>query len=201
MSKTNIPDSSSSKFNEIGYKILNVIGWVFVVFGVVAVILFIMDFASDEYTKKEVLEGIEGGIVIICAGVAILIPINIRRNKRAKLQNYVNLIIHQQITELDVISGIMHKEYRIVVKDVQALIGRRYFEGAYVDERSRTIVFPYGVPRMVIEKYEEVFVICKSCAATNKVIVGQVKNCEYCGSPISVEKPNKGKRKNATPNQ
>ena len=189
MSNLNIPDSLTRETNLQIYKILIIVGGLLVGIGVFIAATYIPLFAVGEFGKKEMAEGAAAVIVYAGAGMALIIPISIQKNKRAKFRKYVNLILHQQITDLDMIANIMQKKYRIVDKDVQTLIGSRYFEGAYIDKRSRVIVFPYGVPQMVAGEHRETVVICNNCAATNKVIVGQTKICEYCGSAIIVEDP------------
>ena len=187
MSKSKVPDSLTREPNA-GMRavciLFAVVGWFFIGFGVICAVVFIKQLASGNYTSEDISGGTVASLFFLIAGAALIIPFSIQTRRRAKFRNYVGLILHQQLTELDKIALLMRKKYKTVIKDVQIMIDNQYFEGAYIDLQNRILKFPHIVPQMVAEKPAETVRVCKCCGAPNTLFIGQVKECEYCSAPL-----------------
>ena len=115
------------------------------------------------------------------------------RKRGERYKQYIMLIVNQSINSLDAITGIVNVPYEMVVDDLQQMIKAGYFHGAYIDFAQRLIVFAPPTPHVWQQPVSgpapwqpppQIRVVtCRNCGANNKVI-GQVSDCEYCGSPI-----------------
>ena len=92
---------------------------------------------------------------------------------------------------LDVIASSMGKSYDVAKNDIQKLINKGYLKNAYINEGTREIILPNNniqvqsevVSNATTNNVATKIVACQCCAANN-TIVGDVGECEYCGSPL-----------------
>lgn len=84
------------------------------------------------------------------------------------------------------------KSYDVVHKDVKKMIDKGYLKNAYIDEGVREVVLTNSVPAPqnninfaaansapILSK----IVACPCCGANNTML-GDICECEYCGSPL-----------------
>ena len=72
----------------------------------------------------------------------------------------------------------------------------QYFGNAYIDQVRQALVFPHreyvntGSKNSAngVQSENTEVVVCKNCGGNNTILVGQVCECEFCGSPISISK-------------
>jgi DNA-directed RNA polymerase subunit RPC12/RpoP len=68
------------------------------------------------------------------------------------------------------------------------MIDSGYFEGAYINERTREIVLSKHSVESSTKangsQKQTRIVACKSCGANNAIAIGNTNECEYCGSPL-----------------
>lgn len=84
----------------------------------------------------------------------------------------------------------MGKSYDVAKNDIQKLINKGYLKNAYINEGTREIILPNNniqvqsevVSNATTNNVATKIVACQ-CAANN-TIVGDVGECEYCGSPL-----------------
>jgi hypothetical protein len=105
-----------------------------------------------------------------------------------KYKKYISLVINQSMTQIDNIASIVGVSYDVAKVDLQKMIDTGYFIGAFINEGSREIVLAKHAEATMFQPKEvktlSRVVGCKSCGANNSVVIGQIKECEYCGSLV-----------------
>lgn len=176
-------------------KVLNIIGWVFVA---LAIIYIFMAISGDLKTDKgsSVLELIMIALVFFGGGGAFMIYTAKKMKVNAeKCKKYIAIVINNNETSIDNIAAAVHLGYEQTTKDLQKMIDNGYFENAYIDVSNREIVLPNKNPIQThsiskiqrnppVNQPQITAVVCRNCGANNKVVEGQVCECEYCGSML-----------------
>ena len=109
-------------------------------------------------------------------------------------RHYVDLVINQSQSSIGVIAESVGVPYEAAERELRKMIADGYFVGAQIDKATREIILRnHGTthappPEESMGLYHpapisERVVTCGSCDANN-TIVGQVGECEYCGSPL-----------------
>lgn len=82
----------------------------------------------------------------------------------------------------------------VVKKNMEQMIRRKYFSDAFLDNSANCIVIKKKAPKPYAaatykkaDVPELVTVKCKGCGGVNRLVKGQVGECDYCGSPIRGE--------------
>ena len=192
-------------------------GWIifwFVVFWPVGVLLLINRTAVDKSavlttgkgirTASYILMGIgaislivtfageEGAflVALLFGGGGIVVNRLARKTMHAgdQYKKYIGLVVNQNLTSIDNIASALNISYETAVKDLQEMISKGYFVGAYIDTNLREIVLKKNEPQHEAEssassatQVQHRIVACGNCGANNRV-VGQTGECEYCGS-------------------
>lgn len=165
-------------------KAAKVIGIITIIFGA----LFMLN------SFNFIAEG-DGGNIAACIVIgALIIFIGIHTIKGAKRDlKYLELVVYNGYTSIDSLATYMSSNYDAVKRDIQKLMEQGYLAGSYIDDSTREIVFPGNNSIQYVVKADDLqinnepqAVICKGCGASSKVIPGTVGECEFCGSPISV---------------
>lgn len=106
------------------------------------------------------------------------------------VKKYLSVIINGNERQIDVIASSMAKSYDVAKNDIQKLINKGYLKNAYINEGTREIVLPNiiqeqsgDVTNTSSVNVETKIVACPCCGANN-TIVGDMGECEYCGSPL-----------------
>jgi NADH:ubiquinone oxidoreductase subunit 5 (subunit L)/multisubunit Na+/H+ antiporter MnhA subunit len=185
------PHSSKSAVTPavVGGKFATVIGVILVALFVIATSGEIPSKDDDTATK---ISYIVVYIIFILVGIFLIIYGNKAKHRIRRFRQYIDIITNQNQTSIDQVAGIVQKPVNFVLADIQNMIRRRYFVGAYVDVNTRYIVFQgrsagagaAGMEENAPPNREMVVVACKSCGANNQIVKGTVGECEYCGSPI-----------------
>lgn len=163
-------------------KTVAIISYVLIGMGV---IYLIMTFTEDSSIFAAALLFGGGGVLVN------IVARNMKKNGE-KYKQYIGLIINQQLTQIDNIAASVGVGYDVAKTDLQKMIDLGYFVGAYINDGSREIILAKPVATNASEQFttgtgaQTRVVTCKSCGANNTAIVGQVKECEYCGSPIEI---------------
>lgn len=160
-------------------KILPVVSLVLMGVGVIYLILAITDDSSM----------IPAAIVFGAPGIWLFFKARKTKATGERYKKYIALIVNQSQTSIDNIASAVGVSYEIAVKDLQKMIDTDYFAGAYIDVAQREIVLMKATPRQIIQdpaaaQAREKVVACGSCGANNRVTVGRIAECEYCGSPL-----------------
>ena len=70
------------------------------------------------------------------------------------------------------------------VSQIRIMLKAGLFPNGYIDHEKLALV----ISEHDVFTKEYVSVKCPSCGATNKIPKGSVSSCEYCGSPVSLER-------------
>jgi len=105
-----------------------------------------------------------------------------------RYKKYISLIVNQRQTSIDNIAAAVGVPYNVAVADLQKMISSGFFTGAFIDVVNREIVLAVAAPQvnpMAVATAPQIKVAaCGSCGANNRVVVGQLTECEYCGSHL-----------------
>ena len=143
---------------------------------------------TDDY------EFISPAIALLVGGIIVFL-LSARTRKRGKrYKQYIDLIVNQSHSSIDAIASFVGVTYQIAEADLRRMISAGYFQGATIDSNQRKIVMPIHPP--VLQQPAAVgtpipqqatpqvrVISCKNCGANNTV-VGQLAECEYCGSTL-----------------
>ena len=100
-----------------------------------------------------------------------------------KYQMYLNIVVNQNISNMNEIARKSGLSYDTVESDLQTMITKGYFSNAYIDRETNSIIVSSN-EQTGSGTTEYVVVNCPSCSAANKIIVGRVGECEYCGTKL-----------------
>lgn len=106
------------------------------------------------------------------------------------VKKYLSVIVNGNERQINVIASSMGKSYDVAKNDIQKLINKGYLKNAYINEGTREIVLPNIIQEQSGDmtntasgNVETKIVACPCCGANN-TIVGDMGECEYCGSPL-----------------
>lgn len=165
---------------------VGIIGWVSLSFAFLGLIACISDgFESDDVTAI---------IFFLLAGVGLVALGKKIKNNANKSRKYISIIVNNGVVDIDNIAAAIPTSYENAKKDLQKMIDKGFFEGAYINESERQIVMPkkhqeplYNQSNNAEQSTRMQVVTCKGCGAQNSIAVGTVGECEFCGSKIEVE--------------
>lgn len=115
--------------------------------------------------------------VILIFGVtgALLLFFGIRdKNNLAKHRKYLSIVGSGIFAVADIAAKMSVPEQRAYA-DLQKMLNRGFFPGAYLDLQNQTLAFP-GSNKVAT-------MVCSKCGATNTVSSREAV-CEYCGSQL-----------------
>lgn len=107
------------------------------------------------------------------------------------VKKYLSVIVNGNERQIDAIASSMGKSYDAAKNDIQKLINKGYLKNAYINESTREIVLPSNniqeqvntTINSTANKVTTKIVSCPCCGANN-TIMGDMGECEYCGSPL-----------------
>lgn len=107
------------------------------------------------------------------------------------VKKYLSVIVNGNERQIDVIASSMGKSYDVTKNDIQKLINKGYLKNAYINEGIREIVLPNDSIQEQVDatinstanNVTTKIVTCPCCGANN-TIMGNIGECEYCGSPL-----------------
>lgn len=129
-------------------------------------------------------------LIFITIGTLLIVYGIKTKRKIIRFKNYVSIVSLENQTSLENISSACSQSIDFVTKDLQRMINQKFFTNAYIDKNTNEIVLQKKhitasdniVKRA--EKVESKAVTCKSCGASNNIIIGKIAECEFCGSAI-----------------
>ena len=112
------------------------------------------------------------------------------KSEAEDVKKYLSVIVNGNERQIDVIASSMGKSFDVAKNDIQKLINKGYLKNAYINEGTREIVLPNIIQEPSGDmtntssvNVETKIVACPCCGANNTV-VGDMGECEYCGSPL-----------------
>lgn len=107
------------------------------------------------------------------------------------VKKYLSVIVNGNERQIDAIASSMGKSYDVTKNDIQKLINKGYLKNAYINEGIREIILPSDSIQEQVDatinstanNVTTKIVTCPCCGANN-TIMGNIGECEYCGSPL-----------------
>lgn len=151
-----------------------------------AVIIGIIASFTNEFKSSDIVYF----LFYLVAGIALLYFSKKLTKDAEKYKKYISIIVNGNEYFIANIAGAMAISQDDVKKDLLKMIDNGYFKGAYIDEGKGEIIIPQlernqenSDGNMNREERASKVVSCQCCGAQNTV-VGDVGECEYCGSPL-----------------
>jgi hypothetical protein len=162
--------------NAIKGKISSILGYFF---GIIMLLVLIVPTESQPSEPDVIIP------MLVILAISVYGVINGLRIKRriSRFKKYAALISSQNMTSIEAMAAATGKAAEFVKKDLEEMIRKHFFTGAAIHHAANEIVingmrgFSSGVNPDQVKS-----VTCKSCGASDKVIVGQVVQCPYCGT-------------------
>ena len=93
--------------------------------------------------------------------------------------------------QIDAIASSMGKTYDTAKNDIQKMIDKGYLKNAYINEGTREVVLPnnniqahVGIAANTTANNITPRIVSCPCCGANNTIIGDMGECEYCGSPL-----------------
>ncbi|MBC2579427.1 hypothetical protein [Clostridium sp. DJ247] len=165
---------------------IGIFGWISLSFALLGFLVSISEgFESDDVTAI---------LFFLLAGIGLVILGKKIKNNANKSKKYISIIVNDGVIDIDNIAAAIPTSYENAIKDLQKMIDKGFFEGAYINESVRQIVIPrkhqeplYNQSNNADQSIRMQIVTCKGCGAHNSIATGTVGECEFCGSKIEVE--------------
>jgi len=167
--------------NALQGKLASLFGYFFGVIMLMAFVGFVMDLGDTEVAFDL---GMAVITMLLLAGCVFLVVKGIQIKRRIKrYRYYVSLLSTQNIHSVDIIAQKSGHTCEFVVEDIRILIKKSFFINAYIDEAANEIIIGGDTERCAATpEAQKKVVVCNGCGANTFTIVGQITQCEYCGS-------------------
>jgi hypothetical protein len=143
------------------------------------------------FTSGESIKGENEGTLLVCIMFVVggmLVVVRAGRYKRdaKKYRRYIDIVVNHNQSSIDGIAAAVGVPYETARDNLQQMIDKRFFPGAYIHEGNRQLVRQVQQPAAAgAPAYSGAFVkACSGCGANNTVWPGRANECEYCGSPL-----------------
>jgi len=193
------------KKSERAILINNTIGSIQIVIGGFCSFVFGITFMVSVGYMFDYIRAISGDVVIFIFIILVIflfmLICGIRRIRLAgKCSSYILLLNQRKSNSIDQIAAVLNKPVAKVRSDLERMIRKGFIVSAYIDNNTNCLnstqiyqcvqVMPMpnsSIPNMMKpDQYPKpvnlTVVICKNCGASNKAVIGESRNCEYCSS-------------------
>lgn len=133
------------------------------------------------------------GLILTALGVYMFWAGRKRGKQIALFKQYVTALSADPTYSITGLATSTGQSVDQVMENVKAMIDRKFFVNAYIDNDRNCLVFPQkgtvdeaaaasaSEPNVMTEYVD---VTCKGCGAANRIRLGTVAECEFCGSKI-----------------
>lgn len=163
--------------------LIRIAGWGLVGFSLLGIVVLFTEGFGDVMLCF-LLFGVPGIILIVMA--------NQIQKKSDKMKRYIAIVINGQEYMLENIAAATQLSYDMVKKDLQEMIDKGYFTGAYINATTKELVFKHQPVEMIQgataqppKPQQPGRQSQCSCCGANNMIVGDVGECEFCGSKLA----------------
>lgn len=109
----------------------------------------------------------------------------------ANSRKYISIVIRDRVMDIDNIAATLPTSYENAKRDLQRMLNKGFFPGAYINEEERQIILPQrhtesskNKSNNTTESVKMQLVKCNGCGAQNSIPVGTIGECEFCGSKL-----------------
>lgn len=133
-------------------------------------------------------EYLPAGLFVFVIPGAICFYFGNKRNKKMKIYDkYMSYISSRKKIKIDGLCNSVGVSYDVTLKMLEEMISKGFIEG-YLEDDELIMKKNEGSTQQIIEETPKTkqtkIVKCKECGAKNTVIIGETKECEYCGSKL-----------------
>ena len=180
--------------NQIGGKILIVVGWLWVVIIFLALVLGIFESDTDDGFLVNMFLFVMGFLLTAWPGI-LCIVFGLRTKRRIqRFKEYVAILSSQSRVTVSELANKTGNTVEFVQRDLYKMIYKKYFVNAHIDAGTGEIVIGHlssdAVPQQAQSQAAQPTVDmesfnCTQCSATGKKPKGASGICDYCGTIIS----------------
>ena len=156
-------------------------------------------FASVGCASSGLKEAVDVTMVIFFSIIAILgVCLIVAGNKKIKLiktfYDYSSRLAADSSKSIESLASATGVTVAVATKNISEMIASNFFPDCYLDAQQNKLIFPGTEAHKILTNSKEksatqnsdfIILQCKGCGATNKLAVGTVGECEYCGSKIT----------------
>ena len=128
-----------------------------------------------------------GIFVFVIPGAICFFFGNKRNNKMKVYDKYMTYISSRKKVKIDGVCNSVGVDYDTGLKMLEEMISKGFIDGYLEDDELIMKKIEETAKGLIDDEvqYKETKVVkCKECGAKNTVIIGQAKECEYCGSKL-----------------
>lgn len=189
---SNSVDSAINKVKAKGI-LQRLFGWIIAVFN--GLIAFI------GCTTSGFEEALDVTLVLFFSGIAAVgVWLIMKGNKQFKLirtfYDYSARLAADPKKSIDLLASATGVTVAVATKNISDMLAAGFFPNCYLDGQRNALVVPEipqpqasivtpPAPNATTQTVKYTAVQCRGCGATNKIVVGTVGECEFCGSKIS----------------
>ena len=164
------------------YSITKILYWTGIVWSALGLFYVFASIGEKTFVKEYLPAGL---FVFIIPGI-ICFYFGFKRNKKMKVYDkYMAYINTRRKSKIDGICNSVGVDYETGLRMVEEMINKGFING-YIEDDELIIKNAKQNTSDFVEEREEKketkVVKCKECGAKNTVVVGQTKECEYCGT-------------------
>lgn len=130
-------------------------------------------------------------VFFIAGGVVLINKAKRIQAEGESIKLYLSIIVNGNVRQLDAIASTTGKSYDVVHNDIKNMIDKGFLKNAYINEGTREIVMqsPIPVAQYIVNPTAnstpvQTKIVACSCCGANNTVVGDMGECEYCGSPL-----------------
>ena len=182
-------DKSAVMSRHIGA--LSIVGWFLIVFGAVALWGYV---SGEPGFDSDLASGMVVSLGSLVGGGVVLYKVSTTKKAAKKYQEYIRIVVNQDIRNIDDIASAVGLSYDETVKDLQNMIDYGFLKDAFIHRSNREIILVHyeavssltPLPGAYGAAPQMIAVHCPSCDANQVAAVGSVIKCEYCGNSFNV---------------
>lgn len=128
-------------------------------------------------------------------GICVLKSAQKRRRAIFSFKKYKHYFSDNFNGSIEDLADAVGEDSEDVIENLDFMIDNNFIDNAYINQKSSSIVFQFGnsssedAPDESRNKNknkepEFIAITCKNCGGINKILKGDVGECDFCGSPI-----------------
>ena len=166
-------------------KLVSILGWIGIAFAALMILVMFSEEGSSDMMIAVVFFA-AAGLTLIFFGRKII-------KTAERFKKYISIVVNHNETMIVNIAAAIPTSFDTAKKELQKMIDKGYFAGAYINHGSGEIILPklqnqeVSAPAQNISasvNTEMTVISCKGCGANNKIIKGSISECQYCSSPL-----------------
>lgn len=178
--------SATSMGTSISIKLSLIIGKIMYIAGLCSYVMGALLFSGlfmEDFNPTDISTFIIGALLFIAIGFALCRTAKKNKINAENVRLYIPIIVNGNARRLDSIAETTGRPFEVVREDIQKIIQKGYLKNAYIDESTREVVLKIPEVEATSKKLNTKIIVCPCCGANNTV-VGNIGECEYCGSSL-----------------